>query len=85
MSNVAAAGFCPFISASGSSLFGFDDWTELSKPRDLEKVFDSLEITQNGVRLETVMILVSLHLTMPRVFSSTSLWCSYKSNRRVRL
>lgn len=46
MSNVAAAGFCPFISAGGSGLFGFDDWTELSKPRDLEKVFESLEYTK---------------------------------------
>ncbi|WP_404365736.1 type VI secretion system contractile sheath large subunit [Marinobacter sp.] len=46
MSNVAAAGFCPFVSAAGSGLFGFDDWTELSKPRDLEKVFESLEYTK---------------------------------------
>ena len=46
MSNVAAAGFCPFISAAGSGLFGFDNWTELSKPRDLEKVFESLEYTK---------------------------------------
>lgn len=43
MSNVAAAGFCPFISATSPSLFGFDNWDELSKPRDLEKVFESLE------------------------------------------
>ncbi|MDH3326630.1 MAG: type VI secretion system contractile sheath large subunit [Gammaproteobacteria bacterium] len=43
MSHVAAASFCPFISASDPKLFGFGDWTELSKPRDLEKVFDSTE------------------------------------------
>lgn len=42
-SNVAAAAFAPFISASSPELFGFNDWTELSKPRDLEKIFDSLE------------------------------------------
>ncbi|MBL4827426.1 MAG: type VI secretion system contractile sheath large subunit [Spongiibacteraceae bacterium] len=43
MSNVAAAGFCPFISAAGSSMFGFEDFTELSKPRDLNSVFESQE------------------------------------------
>ncbi|NNE64495.1 MAG: type VI secretion system contractile sheath large subunit, partial [Gammaproteobacteria bacterium] len=43
MSNVAAAGFCPFISAADPKMFGFDSFTELSKPRDLEKIFDSAE------------------------------------------
>lgn len=46
MSNVAAAGFCPFISAAAPQMFGFDSFTELSKPRDLEKVFDSAEYIQ---------------------------------------
>ncbi|MCP3689415.1 MAG: type VI secretion system contractile sheath large subunit [Gammaproteobacteria bacterium] len=43
MSNVAAAGFCPFISAADPKMFGFESFTELSKPRDLEKIFDSAE------------------------------------------
>jgi type VI secretion system protein ImpC len=43
MSSVAAAAFCPFISSVAPAMFGFDDWTELSKPRDLEKIFDSSE------------------------------------------
>ncbi|MFT7559566.1 MAG: type VI secretion system protein ImpC [Flavobacteriales bacterium] len=43
MSNVAAAGFCPFISAAGSDMFGFGDFTELSKPRDLNSIFESAE------------------------------------------
>lgn len=43
MSNVAAAAFAPFVSAASPKLFGFDDYTELSKPRDLEKIFDSIE------------------------------------------
>ncbi len=43
MSNVAAAAFCPFLTASNPSLFGFDNWSELSKPRDLSKIFDSAE------------------------------------------
>lgn len=43
MSNVAAAGFCPFISAAGAGMFGFDNFTELSKPRDLAGMFESGE------------------------------------------
>ncbi|MFT6388056.1 MAG: type VI secretion system protein ImpC [Cellvibrionaceae bacterium] len=46
MSNIAAAGFCPFLSAAAPQMFGFDSYTELSKPRDLEKIFDSAEYTQ---------------------------------------
>ena len=46
MSNVAAAGFCPFLSAADPMLFGFDEWTELIKPRDLEKIFDTVEYTK---------------------------------------
>lgn len=45
MSNVAAAAFAPFITAPAPGLFGFDSWTELSKPRDLAKIFDSKEYT----------------------------------------
>ncbi len=43
MSNVAAAGFCPFITSPGPQMFGFESWEELSKPRDLEKIFESQE------------------------------------------
>jgi len=43
MSNVAAAGFCPFIAAAGANMFGFENYEELSKPRDLEKIFESQE------------------------------------------
>ncbi|MGH7077526.1 MAG: type VI secretion system contractile sheath large subunit, partial [Acetobacteraceae bacterium] len=43
VSNVSAAAFAPFISAAGAGMFGFKDWTELSKPRDLAKIFDTQE------------------------------------------
>ena len=43
VSNVAAGAFAPFISAAGAGMFGFQDWTELSKPRDLAKTFDTQE------------------------------------------
>ena len=45
MSEVAAAAFCPFLTAASPSLFGFGDWTELGKPRDLEKTFTTPEYT----------------------------------------
>jgi type VI secretion system protein ImpC len=46
ISNVAAAAFAPFISAAGAGMFGFNDWTELSKPRDLAKIFETAEYTK---------------------------------------
>src|SRR5437773_923223 len=46
MSNVAAAAFCPFLSAAAPSLFGFESWSDLAKPRDLEKIFDTIEYTK---------------------------------------
>ncbi|MGK0441356.1 MAG: type VI secretion system protein ImpC [Pseudohongiellaceae bacterium] len=43
MSNVAAASFCQFLTAADPNLMGFDNWSELAKPRDLTKIFDSAE------------------------------------------
>ncbi len=43
VSNIAAGAFAPFISAAGAGMFGFNSWTELSKPRDLAKIFDTVE------------------------------------------
>ncbi|WKB52782.1 type VI secretion system contractile sheath large subunit [Eleftheria terrae] len=43
MSHVAAAAHAPFISAASPELFGLDSYTELGKPRDLSKVFDTVE------------------------------------------
>lgn len=68
MSNVAAAGFCPFISAASPNMFGFDSFTELSKPRDLEKIFDSAEYIQwRSFRDSDDSRFVTL--TMPRVLA----------------
>ena len=68
MSNVAAAGFCPFISASAPEMFGFENFTELSKPRDLEKIFDSAEYIQwRSFRESDDARFVTL--TMPRVLA----------------
>jgi type VI secretion system protein ImpC len=68
MSNVAAAAFCPFVSAAAPGLFGFKDWTELSKPRDLEKIFDTVEHAKwRSFRDSEDARFVSL--VMPRVLS----------------
>ncbi len=68
MSNIAAAGFCPFIAAASPNMFGFDSFTELSKPRDLEKIFDSAEfIRWRSFRDSEDSRFVTL--TMPRVLA----------------
>lgn len=43
MSHVAAAAHAPFISAASPELFGLESYTDLGKPRDLAKVFDTVE------------------------------------------
>lgn len=68
MSNIAAAGFCPFISAASPNMFGFDSFTELSKPRDLEKIFDSAEYVKWRSFRETADSRF-VTLTMPRVLA----------------
>jgi type VI secretion system protein ImpC len=68
ISNVAAAAFCPFISAADPKLMGFDSWTQLAKPRDLEKIFESVEYTRwRSYRESDDSRFVTL--TMPRVLA----------------
>ena len=43
ISGVAAASHAPFVSAANPKLFNFESWTELANPRDLAKIFDSVE------------------------------------------
>lgn len=43
MSHVAAAAHAPFIAAASNDMFGLESFTELGKPRDLAKVFDTIE------------------------------------------
>jgi type VI secretion system protein ImpC len=43
MSHVAAAAHAPFISAASPEMFGLDSFSELGRPRDLSKVFDTVE------------------------------------------
>lgn len=43
MSHVAAASHAPFITASSPEMFGLESFADLGKPRDLAKVFDTVE------------------------------------------
>lgn len=43
VSEVAAAAHAPFLAAAGSELFNLDSFTELGEPRDLSKIFSSVE------------------------------------------
>ena len=43
ISHIAAAAHAPFIASASPQLFGLDSYTELGKPRDLAKVFDTVE------------------------------------------
>jgi type VI secretion system protein ImpC len=43
VSHVAAAAHAPFISAASPELFGWDSFTDMSGPRDLAKIFDTVE------------------------------------------
>ena len=42
-SHVAAAAHAPFISAASPELFGWDSFTDMAGPRDLSKIFDTVE------------------------------------------
>ncbi|WP_437588567.1 type VI secretion system contractile sheath large subunit [Sorangium sp. So ce1000] len=46
MSQVAAAAHAPFLAGASARLFDLDDFTELTLPRDLAKIFDSSEMTK---------------------------------------
>jgi type VI secretion system protein ImpC len=68
MSNIAAGAFAPFVTAAGAGMFGFESWTELSKPRDLAKIFDTVEFGKwRGFRDSEDSRFVSL--VMPRVIA----------------
>ncbi len=66
ISNVAAAAHAPFVSAASPKMFGFDSYTELAKPRDLAKIFESVEYASwKSFRESEDSRYVAL--TMPRV------------------
>src|SRR6185503_16644058 len=46
ISSVAAAAHAPFIAAASPRLFDMDTFTEIGRPRDLAKTFESTELTK---------------------------------------
>ncbi|HEY0006428.1 MAG TPA: type VI secretion system contractile sheath large subunit [Pyrinomonadaceae bacterium] len=46
MSNVAAAAHAPFIASASPRLFDMDSFTEMRVPRDLAKIFESMEMVK---------------------------------------
>jgi type VI secretion system protein ImpC len=46
LSGVAAAAHSPFIAAADPTMFDMDSFTDLGKPRDLQKIFESLDMIQ---------------------------------------
>ena len=46
IAGVAGAAHAPFITGADPALFDLDSYTELSKPRDLAKIFESTELTE---------------------------------------
>lgn len=65
MSHVAAAAHAPFISAASPELFGLDQFTDIGKPRDLGKVFDTVDYAKwNSYRQSEDARYVGL--TLPR-------------------
>ena len=69
MSEVAAAGFCPFISAASPRLFGYDSFTKVNDSvRDLEKIFlgkDWIKWREFREKEDSRFVV----LTMPRVLA----------------
>ena len=43
MSHIAAASHAPFIASASPELFGLESFSDLGKPRDLSKIFDTVE------------------------------------------
>ncbi|MDW5418464.1 MULTISPECIES: type VI secretion system contractile sheath large subunit [Iodobacter] len=46
LSHVAAASHAPLITSAGAGLFGLESFTDIGKPRDLAKIFDTVEYTK---------------------------------------
>ncbi len=67
-SQIGAAAFSPFISAASPEIFGFKSWHNLSKPRQLRKIFSTNEYAKwNNFRQSEDARFVTL--TLPKVLA----------------
>jgi type VI secretion system protein ImpC len=68
LSSIAAEAHAPFVANASPKLFGFDSYQELNNPRELAKIFDSVEYAPwNAFRESEDSRYVAL--TLPRVLS----------------
>ena len=68
ISKVAGAAHAPFFAAASPTLMGMDSWTDISKPRDLSKLFDTVEYAAwKGLREQADSRYIGL--CMPRVLA----------------
>ncbi|WP_288391449.1 type VI secretion system contractile sheath large subunit, partial [uncultured Acinetobacter sp.] len=66
ISHVAAAAHAPFISAADPNMFGLESYTDIDRPRDVSKIFETAEYVQwRSFRDSEDARYVAL--TMPRV------------------
>ncbi|MDX2039563.1 MAG: type VI secretion system contractile sheath large subunit [Isosphaeraceae bacterium] len=78
ISGVAAAAHAPFVSAASPTLFDMKSYTELSNPRDLAKIFESVEYASwKSFRESEDSRYVAL--TMPRVLARLPYGENFKS------
>lgn len=68
MAQIAAAAHAPFIAAAAPAMFNLDSWQDLSKPRDLTKIFSTPEYAAWRSFRETDDSRY-VALTLPRVLS----------------
>jgi len=77
ISQVAAAAHAPFVASASPKLFNMDRFDELPKPRDLAKIFDTVEYAQwKSFRESEDSRYVAL--TMPRVLSRLPYGANFK-------
>jgi type VI secretion system protein ImpC len=77
VSNVAAAAHAPFVAASSPKMMNFERWDELSRPRDMAKIFESVEFAAwKSFRESEDSRYVAL--TMPRVLSRLPYGSNFK-------
>ena len=77
ISNVAAAAHSPFVAAASPKLFNMESFSELANPRDLSKIFQSVEYASwNSFRESEDSRYVAL--TMPRVLGRLPYGADFK-------
>ncbi len=77
MSSVASAAHAPFVAATAPAMFGLPDFGDLSKPRDLAKIFEGADLTAwsefRGTEDSRYVSLVLPHVMLRLPYGETTL------------